>query len=109
MASLDQGKLAAAVAAGRYEWSVHALGQMARRGIRHEDVIRTLDEGKRIEDYGEDKPYPSALFLGATRDGGPLHVVAAYDAGNEWGYVITTYVPDLNHFEEDWSTRRRPT
>ncbi len=107
MASLDHDGLKAALAADRYEWSVHALGQMARRGIRQEDAIRTLDEGKRIEDYPKDEPYPSALFLGATRDGGPLHVVAAYDAENDWGYVVTAYVPDLAHFEEDWQRRRR--
>ncbi len=84
-------------------------GRMAGRGIRQEDVIRTLDKGKRIEDYPEDAPYPSALFLGTTGDGDPLHVVAAYDAANAWGYVVTAYVPDAERFEEDWATRRTTT
>jgi hypothetical protein len=79
------------------------------RGIRQKDVLRTLDKGKRIEDYPEDAPYPSALFLGTAGDGGPLHVVGAYDAANAWGYVVTAYVPDSEHFEEDWTTRRRRT
>ncbi len=107
MASLDQGKLSAAMAAGRFEWSLHALERMAGRGIWQEDVLRTLGEGKRIEDYPADEPHPSALFLGRTRDDAPLHVVAAHDAENDWGYVITVYFPDLAHFEEDWETRRR--
>ncbi len=109
MASLDHDGLKAALAADRFEWSVHALGRMARRGIRQEDVIRTLDMGRRIEDYPKDGPYPSALFLGTAGDGGPLHVVAAYDAANAWGYVVTAYVPDAKLFEEDWATRRRTT
>ncbi len=109
MASLVHDRLTAALAADRFEWSVHALGQMARRTIRQEDVIRTLDKGRRIEDYPEDAPYPSALFLGTAGDGAPLHVVAAYDAANAWGYVVTANVPDLEHFEEDWATRRKTT
>ncbi len=109
VASLDQDGLRAALTADRFEWSVHALSRMARRGIRQKDVIQTLDKGRRIEDYPEDTPYPSALFLGMADDGGPIHVVAAYDAAGAWGYIITAYVPDAGLFEEDWATRRTTT
>jgi hypothetical protein len=105
--SFDQGTLRAAMAAGRFEWSLHALERMARRGIRQDDVARTAGEGERIEDYPEDRPYQSALFLGSMRGAAPLHV-AAYDAERDCAYVITAYVPDAIRFEVDWKTRRKP-
>lgn len=106
--SLVQRKLRAAIAAGRFEWSIHALERMARRGIRQDDVLRAAGEGERIEDYPKGRPHPSALFLGSVRDAGPLHVVAAHDAENDRAYIITAYVPDATHFEVDWKTRRGP-
>ena len=41
---------------------------MAARGIREEDVARVISEGKEIENYPEDKPYPSRLLLGWVED-----------------------------------------
>jgi hypothetical protein len=37
---------------------------MAERGIREEDVARAISEGREIESYPDDKPYPSRLLLG---------------------------------------------
>lgn len=105
--SFDQEALCATVASDRFEWSLHAIGRLAERGIRQKDVLRVVCEGELIEDYPAARPYPSALLLGRTRDGTPLHVVVAYDAASDWGYVISTYVPDSDHFEGDWKTRRR--
>ncbi len=61
-----------------------------------------------IEDYPDDTPYPSALYLGWIK-GKPLHVVAALDAVHEWAYIMTAYEPDLEHFEADGKTRRKRT
>jgi len=60
---------------------------------------------ERIRDYPEDKPYPSALFLG-WHEGTPLHVVAAVDEINETVYIITAYQPSLDYFETDYKTRK---
>jgi len=70
------------------------------------EVKEALLHGEQIEDYPEDYPLPSALFLG-TVEGRPLHVVAAYDGGIDMAYIITAYEPSLDHFEPDWRTRRR--
>ena len=103
--SFDQEALCATVASDRFEWSLHAIGRLAERGIRQKDVLRVVCEGELIEDYPAARPYPSALLLGRTRDGTPLHVVVAYDAASDWGYVISTYVPDSDHFEGDCMTK----
>jgi hypothetical protein len=104
--SMDVARLRAVLAAGRFEWRKHALQRMAERQISQTAGLEVLRSGERIEDYPEDSPYPSALFL-AWVEGRPLHAVAALDAEHEWAYIITAYEPDLEHLEPDYRTRRR--
>jgi hypothetical protein len=75
------------------------------RGIPHAAVLETLASGTRIEDYPDDQPHPSALFLGGSGSQA-LHVVAAMDAAADWAYIITAYRPDRERFEDDLRTRR---
>jgi len=65
-----------------------------------------LLNGERIRDYTEDRPFPSALFLGYI-SGKPLHVVAACDEIENEAFVITAYEPSLDVFESDYRTRKK--
>ena len=67
--------------------------------------MEVLLTGEFIEEYPNDWPHPSGLFMGWVA-GHPLHVVAALDHRNLWAYIITAYRPDEEHFESDWRTRR---
>ena len=96
-----------AVAAGRIEWRKHVLQKLAERSISQQDVRDVLMEGERIRDYEDDKPFPSALFLGYP-SGRPLHVVVACDETNRQAFVITAYEPSLEIFEPDYRTKRKP-
>ena len=78
---------------------------MLERGVSRRDVFDVLLSGEQIEEYPEDTPFPSALFLGWTGQE-PLHVVVALDSTTEQAYIITTYRPDLDHFEGDFKTRK---
>jgi hypothetical protein len=80
---------------------------MFEGSVSRNDVFDVLLTGEQIEDYPDDKPFPSALFLGWMADE-PLHVVAAIDRESNWAYIITVYRPDLEHFEPDFKTRRKP-
>jgi hypothetical protein len=64
MKSLDLIELREAVNQGAVEWRKHVLVRLAERGISQEDAMQVLRSGKRIRDYADDKPFPSALFLG---------------------------------------------
>ena len=57
---------------------VHAIRRMFEYGVSEEDVRQILLAGEIIQQYLEDRPYPSSLVLGwhGTR---PIHVVAAYN------------------------------
>ena len=94
-----------ALRVGQVLWQRHALQRMLERGMARADVIAVLVEGERIEDYPDDRPWPSALFLGRP-NGRPLHVVAAFDEQSDTVGIITAYEPNLERFEEDHRTRR---
>ena len=94
-----------AVSAGRIEWRKHALQKILERGLSLQSIRDAMLHGERIRDYGDDKPFPSALFL-SYHSGIPLHVVAACDESNGRAYVITAYEPSLDVFEADYITKR---
>jgi len=95
-----------AVKKGFIEWQRHALERMMERGISRDSVIDTLLNGEIIEDYQDETPYPSSLFLGSDKKQ-PLHVVAAIDYLIGRCFIITAYRPDRQHFESDYKTRRK--
>ena len=94
-----------AVIAGTVEWQRHSLERMMERGISRASVKQVLLDGELIEDYVDDRPFPSALFLGL-QEAKPLHVVAAFDERSGMCYIITAYHPDEEHFSPDFRTRR---
>jgi len=102
---MDREQLINAVRNGRIEWQTHALERMMKRGIPREIVKQVLLEGEIIEDYPDEKPFPAALFL-EWFQGEPFHVVSALDSLSGYCFVITVYRPDLDHFENDYKTRR---
>lgn len=103
---MDINGIKTAVECGCIEWQSHALARMLERGISREIVQHVLLTGDVIEDYPDDRPYPSALFLSVV-EGEPFHVVAAFDSQSGYCFIITAYSPDLEHFEPDHKTRRR--
>lgn len=84
--------------------TVHVLDMMKKRGILYNDILLTLSSGEIIEQYEEDKPYPSCLILGYTADNRPLHIVMSIGSGVIWG--ITAYYPTLEKWEADYKTRK---
>lgn len=105
MTSLDLTAARRACANGRITWRKHALQRMAERNISRDDALAVIQDGERIIDYQDDRPFPSALML-ADVGGRPLHVVVAFDKDADMAYVITAYEPTTEEFEEDLRTRR---
>lgn len=103
----DVNRIRVALRDLRVEWQRHALERMAERDIRRLDTLEVLLTGELIEEYPEDRPFPSALFSGWVKTR-PIHVVVALDAGSDRAFIITAYEPDLEHFKPDFKTRRKP-
>ena len=89
------------------EFTGHAIRQMFSRQISDMEVRAVINNGEVIMEYPDDKPLPSKLILGFS-SGRPIHVVLAYDAAADTGYVITAYVPDTKLWTNDFKTRRKP-
>jgi hypothetical protein len=89
----------------RIVYRVHALQRMFRRSISADEVSLVLASGEVVENYPDDKPYPSRLLLGwvGTR---PLHVVAAHNAGEDEEIVITVYEPDPDLWDPEFKRRK---
>jgi len=77
-----------------YEFSKHAVDQSILREIsvvEMEDAL--LGHSELIEDYPDDKYWPSCLILGFTKKGRPLHIQSSYPV-RPLLKVITLYEPD---------------
>jgi len=77
---------------------------MDQRGIFVDDVLFTIMNGIVIEDYPEDKPYPSCLVLCSNVNGRPIHVVVSTD--DTMIFLITAYVPNPEKWNEDFTKRK---
>lgn len=86
-------------------WRKHALIRMMERDISRNDVFNAISNGKILETYPDIKPYPGYLIFGQF-DGKMLHVVISWDEDANGVYVITVYVPDTDHFQENGKTRK---
>lgn len=85
----------------------HALRRMFERKIMEHEVLEILMNGKTIEDYPADQPYPSRLLLGAF-SGRPLHAVVANAVDTGELIVITVYEPNLEVWKPGFEIRRIP-
>ena len=73
--------------------------------IEHE-VVEVVLNGKIIEDYPEDEPYPSCLIYGKTEKDRPLHVVCAYSKEDELTIIVTVYHPDPEKWIDNEERRK---
>jgi hypothetical protein len=74
--------LKAAVRNGRVRVTDHADEEAQSGRLTLEQVFFSLLKGEVVEEYARDRPYPSWLVFGRTRDEDPVHSV--------WGCKSTT-------------------
>ena len=85
---------------------VHAIRRMFLRQVTPEDVAHVLDTGEVIEDYLDDRPYPSRLVLGYSGLRA-LHVVVADNQQDFESVIITVYEPDPDLWEPGFKMRKQ--
>ena len=97
-----------AVSKKRYNITLHAREEMSPKGddISEKELIETILNGETMEGYPNDKPFPSCLIFGRTKEGRPIHAVCAYSKDDDITIIITTYEPDIN-MRVDYRYRRR--
>lgn len=90
----------------RIGFSRHALQRMFERGVTPAEVHAALLAGDVIEEYSDDKPWPSTLLL-AVVDDRPLHLLVAKDPATQHCQVVTVYEPNPAEWSSDLRSRRR--
>lgn len=86
-------------------WSKHCLNRINQRDILTKDIKIAINNGKIIEFYYDDYPYPSCLISGKDKNNRILHIVCGIIENIV--YMITAYYPDSTKWEDDMKTRRK--
>lgn len=72
-----------------YRLTFHVIKRCDQRGITIDNIEQVILQGEIIEEYPDDKPYPSCLITGKVRNDMPLYVVCAY--GEQMVHIITAH------------------
>jgi hypothetical protein len=94
-----------AIRSHRIRITDHADEEAQADRLSFDEVFVSVFQGEIIEEYPNDKPFPSCLISGETFSGEPVHSVWAYNQENQWAVLITVYRPDPGRWI-DWRTRR---
>jgi len=81
----------------RVLYSQHARHEMRDEPfgrIREHEVSEAVFTAEQLDDYPDEEPYPSSLFLGWTAASRPLHFVVSYDQEAGLAIIVTAYEPD---------------
>lgn len=72
----------------------HADEEAQSDKLSYDEIFSSVLTGTIIEDYPDDKPYPSCLVAGNLFKGEPVHSVWAYNEETKWAVLVTVYRPD---------------
>ena len=83
-----------AIQSGQIRITDHADEEAQNDRLSYDEIFSSVLSGAIIEDYLDDKPYPSCLVAGSTFKGKPVHSVWAYNKETKWAALVTVYRPD---------------
>jgi hypothetical protein len=92
------------LASGEFEFSRHAFRRAIERNISEREIREAGASAELIEDYPDDKYAPSALLLGFSASGRPLHFQVSFD-DTALTKIITIYEPDPGEWVEHRNRR----
>ena len=72
----------------------HADEEAETDDLTFDEIFFSVSQGEIIEQYPDDKPYPSCLINGQTFSGDAVHSVWAFNENSQWAVLITVYRPD---------------
>jgi len=97
-----------AIQANRIRITDHADEEAESDQLTFDEVYFSVIHGEIIEDYPDDRPYPSCLIYGQTFSSDPVHSVWAFNDENQWAVLITLYRPDPERWINFRERREEP-
>lgn len=91
---------------GRIFWTYHVNMRLGERFIARERIIQAAASYEIVEEYPEDKYFPSYLLLGRQGEEA-FHVLFGTDVDGQNVRIITAYYPSPEEWEANLKTRRR--
>ncbi len=91
---MDIVKIQKAIKKGKVNISEHADEELENDAINDDELYYSVSNGEVIEDYADDKPFPSCLIYGKDKNDRPIHSVWAHSDEHKIAVLITAYVPD---------------
>ena len=101
---IDIGFIRECFLEGRVQVTDHVNRRIIERFVSLSEIEEVIMHGEIIEEYPEDKYYPSCLMLGVTLKNRPLHVVVGVASEKIW--LVTVYEPSLEKWDEQYRMRR---
>jgi hypothetical protein len=95
------------IKAKRFRVTDHADEEANNDGVSLLETLETISTGEIIEQYADDKPYPSCLIYSKLGSGDPIHTVWAFNRATNSSVLITAYRPDPERWI-DGKIRRTP-
>jgi hypothetical protein len=96
-----------AVSKNRIRITDHADEETQNDRLTFDEIFYSTIRGEIIEDYPDDKPYPSSLIYGNNSRGEPIHSVWAYNKESKWAVLITVYRPDPDRWIDSKKRRKK--
>lgn len=97
--------IVSAIRNNRVRITDHADEEAQADSLSFDEIYLSVFQGEIIEDYPDDRPYPSCLIYGNTFSDEPVHSVWAYNESTQWVVLITVYRPDARQWI-NWRERR---
>jgi hypothetical protein len=94
-----------AIRSERIRITDHADEEAQQDRLSYKEIFSSVVAGEIIEDYPEDKPYPSCLVYRCTFKDESVHSVWAYNKETKWAVLVTVYRPDPTRWI-NWQRRR---
>ncbi|MBE0521808.1 MAG: DUF4258 domain-containing protein [Candidatus Methanoperedenaceae archaeon] len=91
---MDIVKIHEAIRNGIVNISEHADEELENDTINDDELYYSGLNGEVIEDYADDRPFPSCLIYGKDKNNSPIHSVWAYSERHKIAVLITAYIPD---------------
>lgn len=90
---------------GKILFKKHALLRIIERNISINEIIEVLNNFVIVDFYPDDRPLPSYLLLGYSKNKKPLHILLALDKDGGYIWIITAYIPDKSKWNEKLTER----
>lgn len=100
-------QIAESINAKAFRVSDHADEEAYNDSLTFDEIYAAVRGGEIIEQYPDDKPYPSCLIYGKNKNSEPIHSVWAYNIETKASVLITVYRPDPERWI-DGKQRRKP-